>query len=88
VEQAFLLRENVDQPSSWIAQIDASREAYATLRNHFLKYIEHPDDLPSTTDPLAEDEEVRWKSFGTVDASFLIVSLQVSVASPTKGREQ
>lgn len=24
-----------------------------------MKYIEHPDDLQSTVDPLADDEEVR-----------------------------
>ena len=58
IDQAFLLQDNVGQPDAWFAQVSASRDAYTSLRDHFLMYIERPDDLPSTADPLAEDEEV------------------------------
>lgn len=36
-----------------------TRSAYESLKNHFLKYIEHPDEIQSTIDPLAEDEAVN-----------------------------
>lgn len=55
--QAFLLCDGLDR-SAWLARISDSRSAYSSLREHFLKYIEHPDDLQSAIDPLAEDEEV------------------------------
>ncbi|KAK2776699.1 hypothetical protein FQN53_002521 [Emmonsiellopsis sp. PD_33] len=60
-DQAFLLHRNLDTPS-WPAQISDSRAAYVSLREHFLKYIHHPDDLPSTADPLAEDDESPWQT--------------------------
>jgi TBC1 domain family protein 5 len=43
----------------WAAKLDESRDAYRALRDHFLKYIEHPDDIDSSVDPLADDAEVR-----------------------------
>jgi TBC1 domain family member 5 len=55
--QALLLHDSLDQ-LSWLRQTSDSRSAYASLRGHFLRYIEHPDDLQCTIDPLAEDEEV------------------------------
>ncbi|EFE35557.1 TBC domain protein, putative [Trichophyton benhamiae CBS 112371] len=36
----------------------AGREAYTSVKQHFLKYIDNPDELSSTVDPLAEDAEV------------------------------
>ncbi|PYI07301.1 RabGAP/TBC [Aspergillus sclerotiicarbonarius CBS 121057] len=36
--------------------------AYIALKAHFLKYIEHPDDLQSAVDPLADDEESPWQT--------------------------
>ncbi|EEH45300.1 uncharacterized protein PADG_01450 [Paracoccidioides brasiliensis Pb18] len=59
--QAFLLHQTVDT-SSWPGKISDSRAAYLSLREHFLKYINHPNDLPSTADPLAEDDESPWQS--------------------------
>ncbi|KAJ9269473.1 hypothetical protein DTO212C5_4536 [Paecilomyces variotii] len=59
--KAFLLYNDLDF-SEWPSKIADSRSAYSALRDHFLKYIEHPDDLPSTADPLAEDEESPWQS--------------------------
>lgn len=55
--QAFLLYDDLDR-SEWTRKISDSRSAYSALRDHFLRYIEHPNDLVSTVDPLAEDEEV------------------------------
>ncbi|OJD17794.1 hypothetical protein AJ78_02147 [Emergomyces pasteurianus Ep9510] len=61
VAQAFLVHRNLDT-ASWPVQISDSRAAYMSLRDHFLKYIQHPDDLPSTADPLAEDDESPWQT--------------------------
>lgn len=55
--QVFLLFEGLDR-EQWSKKLDESRDAYSALRAHFLKYIEHPDDLESSADPLADDEEV------------------------------
>lgn len=55
--QAFLLFDDLDS-GQWPRKIAESRSAYCALRSHFLKYIEHPDDLQSLIDPLADDEEV------------------------------
>ncbi|KAI1949763.1 hypothetical protein LOZ57_002240 [Ophidiomyces ophidiicola] len=59
--KAFLLHKSLDQ-TSWPTQLSDTRAAYTSLRDHFLKYIEHPDDLPSTVDPLAEDDNSPWQS--------------------------
>ena len=60
--QVFLLFDSVER-EQWSQQLAESREAYSALRAHFLKYIDHPDDLESTVDPLADDEEVCQYSF-------------------------
>ncbi|WEW55346.1 hypothetical protein PRK78_000775 [Emydomyces testavorans] len=59
--KAFLLHKSLDR-AAWPAQLWDTRAAYSALREHFLKYIEHPDDLPSTADPLAEDDNSPWQS--------------------------
>lgn len=53
----FLLFEGLDR-EQWLHKLNESRDAYSALRDHFMKYIEHPDDLESTVDPLADDEQV------------------------------
>lgn len=53
----FLLFEGFDR-KEWPKKLAESRDAYGALRAHFLKFIEHPDDLESTVDPLADDEQV------------------------------
>jgi TBC1 domain family protein 5 len=55
--QAFLLFDDLPQ-SQWPKALADSRSAYTDLRQHFLKYIDFPDDLESTVDPLNEDENV------------------------------
>ncbi|OJJ38995.1 hypothetical protein ASPWEDRAFT_735724 [Aspergillus wentii DTO 134E9] len=59
--KAFLLFDDLDR-TQWPRKITDSRSAYSALREHFLKYIEHPDDLESTVDPLADDEESPWQT--------------------------
>ncbi|KAJ5232253.1 hypothetical protein N7468_005209 [Penicillium chermesinum] len=57
----FLLFENIDR-ERWSEKLDESRDAYGALRDHFLRNIEHPDDIESTIDPLADEEESPWQS--------------------------
>lgn len=52
-----MLFDDLDR-TQWLPKMHETRSAYSALREHFLKYIEHPDDLQSTIDPLADDEEV------------------------------
>ncbi|TPX19892.1 hypothetical protein DIZ76_017685 [Coccidioides immitis] len=59
--KAFLVHKNVDR-ESWPTQLSDTRGAYTALKDHFLKYIDHPDDLPSAADPLAEDDNSPWQS--------------------------
>jgi TBC1 domain family protein 5 len=60
--QVFLLFQNADQ-SSWFQTLADSRSAYDSLRVHFLRAIDNPDEVDSDIDPLSEHEEVCW-SFG------------------------
>ena len=55
--KAFLLYGPPSQ-ASWPKKLGESRSAYTSLRDHFLKYIDHPDDLQSAVDPLADDDNV------------------------------
>ncbi|KAL5441866.1 hypothetical protein PMIN06_009216 [Paraphaeosphaeria minitans] len=55
----FLLFKTLDR-SSWPARIVESRSAYASLRSHYLRGIEYPDELGSAVDPLSEHEESPW----------------------------
>ncbi|KAI4222635.1 MAG: hypothetical protein L6R36_005995 [Xanthoria steineri] len=55
--KAFILFENLDQ-STWTKTLADSRSAYGTLRDHFLKDIEHPDNI--SADPLTADDSSPW----------------------------
>ncbi|KAJ5389899.1 uncharacterized protein N7496_000967 [Penicillium cataractarum] len=59
--KVFLLFDSAER-EQWSQKLAESRDAYSALRAHFLKYIEHPDDLESTVDPLADDEESPWQT--------------------------
>ncbi|KAE8399731.1 rab-GTPase-TBC domain-containing protein [Aspergillus pseudonomiae] len=59
--KAFLHFDNLDR-TQWPQKISDSRNAYGALKAHFMKYIEHPDDLQSTVDPLADDAESPWQT--------------------------
>ncbi|KAL6236556.1 hypothetical protein BDW75DRAFT_206323 [Aspergillus navahoensis] len=58
--KAFLLFEDLRQ-KQWPDKISETRRTYVALKEHFLKYIEHPDDLQSSIDPLADDEQSPWQ---------------------------
>ncbi|CAG8100474.1 unnamed protein product [Penicillium olsonii] len=65
--KAFLIFDGLGQ-NDWASKLDESRDAYRALRDHFLKYIEHPDDLESTVDPLADDEQSPWQTLRSDEA--------------------
>ncbi|THY55851.1 RabGAP/TBC [Aureobasidium pullulans] len=56
----FLLFEGLDHPQ-WIQRSADSRSAYASVRSHLLRGLEHPEEvLGSNLDPLSEDSESPW----------------------------
>ncbi|KAF2634852.1 RabGAP/TBC [Massarina eburnea CBS 473.64] len=55
----FLLLKTLDR-SSWPSRMTESRSAYNSLRSHYLRAIEHPDEFESSVDPLTENEESPW----------------------------
>lgn len=56
--QIFLLFEGLDQ-AQWLQRSADSRSAYASVRSHLLRGLEHPEEvLGSNLDPLSEDTEV------------------------------
>ncbi|KAI9833052.1 MAG: hypothetical protein M1819_003885 [Sarea resinae] len=57
--KAFLLFGSLDR-STWSKNLLDTRDAYTSLRAHFLRNIEHPDEFDSALDPLAEDEKSPW----------------------------
>ncbi|TKA74040.1 hypothetical protein B0A49_02725 [Cryomyces minteri] len=57
--KAFLLFESTDR-TKWPAILADSRAAYVSLRSHFLRAIEHPDEIESAIDPLSESDESPW----------------------------
>ncbi|KAL4780775.1 rab-GTPase-TBC domain-containing protein [Aspergillus varians] len=59
--KAFLLFEDLGR-AQWQSKTSEARSTYVALKEHFLKYIEHPDDLQSSIDPLADDEQSPWQT--------------------------
>ncbi|KAI9806318.1 MAG: hypothetical protein M1825_006433 [Sarcosagium campestre] len=57
----FLLFEERDN-SQWKATLADSRSAYAALKHHFLRYIEHPDEVGAAVDPLDDDATSPWNT--------------------------
>lgn len=55
--KAFLLFEDLDT-SSWIRTLSSTRSAYNSLKTHFLRHIENPDELGAGYDPLSGEAEV------------------------------
>lgn len=53
--------------ATWVRKSKESRSGYASLRDHFLKHIENPNDIHSSTDPLADDENVSDRIFRSDD---------------------
>ncbi|KAL1392573.1 rab-GTPase-TBC domain-containing protein [Phyllosticta capitalensis] len=57
--KAFLLFENLNR-AEWPTILSDSRTIYNSLRSHFLRAIENPDEVESALDPLSEHEESPW----------------------------
>ncbi|KAI9846078.1 MAG: hypothetical protein M1837_004334 [Sclerophora amabilis] len=53
--KAFLLFRNFEQPT-WSRTLSDSRSAYTALKEHFLRHVEHPEEVESTVDPLTDDD--------------------------------
>ncbi|KAI5295693.1 hypothetical protein KEM52_000518 [Ascosphaera acerosa] len=69
--KAFLMNMGFDTEGAcfvWRSRLTASREAYEALRRSYLRYIDHPDDLPSTADPLADDDTSPWQTLRNDEA--------------------
>ncbi|KAI1450941.1 RabGAP/TBC [Annulohypoxylon stygium] len=61
--KAFLLSQSTD-PTSWSNTILESRGTYASLKDHYLKYIKNPEHLTAaSSDPLADDANSPWNTF-------------------------
>ncbi|KAI1128514.1 rab-GTPase-TBC domain-containing protein [Nemania abortiva] len=61
--KAFLLNQTT-QNTNWAHALLESRSSYASLREHFLKYIKHPEYLTAgNSDPLADDSNSPWNTY-------------------------
>ncbi|KAI1457679.1 RabGAP/TBC [Annulohypoxylon moriforme] len=61
--KAFLLSQSTDT-ASWSNAILEARGTYASLRDHYLKYIKNPGYLTAaSSDPLADDANSPWNTF-------------------------
>ncbi|KAI1103763.1 RabGAP/TBC [Jackrogersella minutella] len=60
--KTFLLNQTADI-TSWSHAILESRSTYSSLRDHFLRYIKHPEHLTTAScDPLADDADSPWNT--------------------------
>ncbi|APA10520.1 hypothetical protein sscle_06g052900 [Sclerotinia sclerotiorum 1980 UF-70] len=59
--KTFLLFQSTEI-TTWTRGLEDSRSAYTSLREHFLRFIEHPNDLGSSLDPLDDDEHSPWNT--------------------------
>lgn len=60
--KTFLIFESVDS-STWLKTLSSSRSAYNSLKSHFLRHLENPDDLAANYDPLSEQGDVSSELF-------------------------
>ena len=63
--KVFLLFNSVDR-AIWTTILTDSRDGYGALREHFLKDIEHPDEIESAADPLSDNQNVCSYSLTTL----------------------
>ncbi|KAK2021978.1 WD repeat domain-containing protein [Colletotrichum zoysiae] len=60
--KAFLLLQDVD-PADWLYGVTELRSYYSQRRDHFLKFIKHPEELAKVAiDPLTDDPESPWNT--------------------------
>ncbi|KAH8708554.1 rab-GTPase-TBC domain-containing protein [Phaeosphaeriaceae sp. PMI808] len=55
----FLVFKTLDR-SSWPTPLTNARKSYHSLRTHYLRAIQHPDEFESSVDPLSENDESPW----------------------------
>ncbi|KAK4507786.1 hypothetical protein PRZ48_001521 [Zasmidium cellare] len=55
--KTFLLFDDTLESSEWLRILAASRSAYNSLRQHFFRFIDNPDDVGASFDPLSQDAE-------------------------------
>lgn len=55
--KAFLIFESVDS-STWLKTLSSSRSAYNSLKTHFMRHLENPDELAANYDPLTDSADV------------------------------
>jgi len=55
--KAFLIFDTLDS-TAWLKTLSSSRSAYNSLRAHFLRHLENPDELAANYDPLSESADV------------------------------
>ncbi|KAI8635067.1 RabGAP/TBC [Xylariaceae sp. FL1651] len=61
--KAFLLNATT-HTTNWAHALLESRSSYASLSDHFLKYIKHPEYLTAgNSDPLADDSNSPWNTY-------------------------
>ncbi|KAL7822458.1 RabGAP/TBC [Trichoderma gracile] len=62
--KVFLLsKDGEDSKSYWSQSLREKRELYSERRDHFLKFINHPEALTELTiDPLADDPQSPWNT--------------------------
>jgi TBC1 domain family protein 5 len=68
--KAFLLFDTLDV-AEWKRTLTSSRSAYNSLRSHFFRFIDNPDDVGGGQDPLSQDFEVRL-TIGVVATHILL----------------
>ncbi|KAI9050154.1 hypothetical protein LZ554_006295 [Drepanopeziza brunnea f. sp. 'monogermtubi'] len=59
--KTFLLFQSTEI-TTWSRALVDSRGAYTSLREHFLRFIENPDEIGSALDPLDDDQHSPWNS--------------------------
>lgn len=52
----FLVFKTLDR-SSWPTRLSHSRKTYESLRSHYLRAIQNPDEFESSADPLSDNSE-------------------------------
>ncbi|KAF2850160.1 RabGAP/TBC [Plenodomus tracheiphilus IPT5] len=55
----FLVFKTLDR-SSWPTHLSHSRKTYESLRSHYLRAIQNPDEFESSVDPLSDINESPW----------------------------
>lgn len=60
--KAFLIFESVDS-TTWLKTLSSSRSAYNSLKAHFMRHLDNPDELAANYDPLSETTDVSVQLF-------------------------